>query len=227
MKLTYFGHSAFLLEVAGARLALDPWLSDNPHGRVDPATVRCDYVLCTHAHSDHICDAVPLARAHGATIVAPYELAEYFAGEGVKTLDPMPGGSIALPWGKIKMTPAVHSSCLDQDGGGFRFMGSPCGYLVCAAGRTLYHAGDTALFGDMALIGRHAPDVALLPIGDFYTMGPEDAVEALHLLRPKLAIPIHYNSNAKIRQDPHAFAALAARAGHTVRVMTPGETIEL
>lgn len=227
MRLTYFGHSAFLLEIGDVRLVFDPWLATNPHGAVDPAKVRCDYVLCSHAHSDHMADALPLARAHGATIVAPYELAEYFAAQGAKTIDLMPGGGIDLPWGRIKMTPAWHSSALELDHGENRSMGVAAGYVISAQGRTVYHAGDTALFGDMALIGRNAPDLAMIPIGDFYTMGPADAVEALNLLRPKLAVPIHFNSNAKIRQDPQAFAAAAARAGHTVRVLATGDTIDI
>src|SRR5262245_39541324 len=103
MRLTYFGHSAFLLEVPGARLALDPWLADNPHCRLDPAKLPCDYALCTHAHGDHSGDALNLARLHGATIVAPYELAAYFEQQGAKTIDLMPGGGVDLPWGRIQM----------------------------------------------------------------------------------------------------------------------------
>jgi L-ascorbate metabolism protein UlaG (beta-lactamase superfamily) len=227
MRLTYFGHAAFLLEIAGQRLVFDPLLRDNPHGSVKPATVPCDFILCTHAHSDHLGDALELARLHRAKIVAPYELAEHLAAQGAETTDLMPGGGVNLPWGRIQMTPAVHSSALELGQGVTQSMGVASGYVVRAEGRALYHAGDTALFTDMSLIGRHGLDVALLPIGDFYTMGPQDAVEALHLLRPRLAIPMHFNSNEKIRVDPHAFAAEAARAGHSARVMTAGESIDL
>jgi L-ascorbate metabolism protein UlaG (beta-lactamase superfamily) len=227
MRLTYFGHSAFLLEVKGARLALDPWLAENPHCRLDPAKLPCDYALCTHAHGDHCADALALARHHGATIVAPYELALHFEQQGAKVLDLMPGGGVDLPWGRIQMTPAIHGSALELPNGETRALGVPSGFLIRAGGRTLYHAGDTALFGDMALIGRHGIDVALVPIGDFYTMGPVDALEALNLLHPKLAVPIHYGTNEKIRVDPHAFAAQAATAGHMVRVMAAGEVFEV
>jgi L-ascorbate metabolism protein UlaG (beta-lactamase superfamily) len=227
MLLTYFGHSTFRLEVAGQRLVFDPFLRANPHGSVDPATVPCDYVLCSHAHEDHIADALNLAKMHGATIVAPYELANHFADLGAKTIDLMPGGGVNLPWGRIQMTPAVHSSALELPKGENRAMGLASGYVVRAAGKLLYHAGDTGLFGDMQLIGRHGLDVALIPIGDFYTMGPDDAVEALRLLRPKLAVPMHYNTFPPIRQDPQAFAAAAAKAGHAVRVMGAGEAISL
>jgi len=227
MRLTYFGHSAFLLEIAGQRLAFDPWLRANPHGPYDPAAVVCDYVLCTHAHDDHLGDALELSRRHGATIVAPYELAEHLAALGAKTIDLMPGGGVDLPWGRIDMTPAIHSSSLEFGDGKTQSMGVASGYVVHADRRTLYHAGDTALFGDMRFIGRFGLDVALVPIGDFYTMGPRDAVEALNFLRPKLAVPMHYNSNARVRVDPQAFAAAAGQAGHVVKVMAPRETVEL
>ncbi|MCX6952214.1 MAG: metal-dependent hydrolase [Verrucomicrobia bacterium] len=227
MRLTYFGHSCCLVEVAGARLVFDPYLSENPHGRVAPAAVPCDYVLCSHAHEDHTCDALDLARLHGATIVAPYELAEYFAGQGARTLDLMPGGGVDLPWGRIQMTPAIHSSALELPNGENRAMGVASGYLIRAGGRSLYHAGDTALFSDMGLIGRGGLDVALLPIGDRYTMGPADALTALDFLRPKVAVPIHYNTHDKILADPHAFAARAATAGHAVRVMAAGTRLDV
>jgi L-ascorbate metabolism protein UlaG (beta-lactamase superfamily) len=227
MRVTYFGHSCFLIEVPGARLVLDPLLSENPHGTVDPALVPCDYVLCSHAHEDHICDALTLARLHGATIVAPYELAEHFAAQGAATLDLMPGGGADFPWGRIQMTPAIHSSSLELPNGENRAMGVASGYLIRADNRSLYHAGDTALFGDMALIGRHGLDLALLPIGDRYTMGPADALEALQLLRPHLTVPMHYNTFAPIRTDPQAFATSAAAAGHAVRVLRAGDNLDL
>ncbi len=228
MRLTYFGHSAFLLEIAGTRLLLDPWLSKNPHGAVDPASVPCHFVLCTHAHDDHLGDALALARLHGATVVAPFELALHLEAQGAANpIDLIPGGGVTLPWGRIEMTPAWHSSSIELPNGENKPMGVASGYVIRAGGRAVYHAGDTALFGDMRLIGRHGLDVALLPIGDFYTMGPHDAVEALHLLRPRLAIPMHYNSNEKIRVDPNAFAAEAIRTGHPARVLSPGETIDL
>lgn len=226
MRLTYFGHSAFLVEIAGRRLAFDPFLSRNPHGAIDPAAVRCDYVFCSHAHEDHILNALDLARLHSATIVAPFELAEHFAAHGAKTIDLMPGGGVTLEWGRIEMTPAIHSSALELGNGRNQPMGVASGFVIRAAGKTFYHAGDTALFTDMRLIGRHGLDVALIPIGDFYTMGPADAVEALHLLRPRITVPMHFNTYEKIRQDPLVFAGAAAAAGHHVHVMRPGETAD-
>ncbi len=229
MRLTYFGHSCFLLEITGTRLVLDPYLTENPHGRVALASVPCDYILCTHAHGDHICDALALAQLHRATLVAPYELAEHFAADASRptTLDLMPGGGIDLPWGRIQMTPAIHSSAIELRRGQNLPMGVASGYLIRAGGQSLYHAGDTALFGDMSLIGRQGLDVALIPIGDFYTMGPTDALAALDLLRPRLAVPMHYNTTEKIRQDPHAFARSAAAAGHAVHVMSVSSTLDL
>lgn len=227
MKLTYFGHSAFLVEISGQRLAIDPWLRKNPHGSIEPASVACDYALVTHAHDDHLGDALELAQLHGAKIVAPYELAEYLTTKGAETIDLMPGGGVDLPWGRIEMTIAFHGSALELGNGECNYMGPPGGYVIRAENKSVYHAGDTALFGDMRLIGRHGLDVALIPIGDFYTMGPADAVEALHLLRPRVAIPMHYNSNARIQIDPNAFAEAAKHAGHNVHVMSPRESLVL
>jgi L-ascorbate metabolism protein UlaG (beta-lactamase superfamily) len=227
MNLTYFGHSCFLLETPAVRLVLDPYLRENPHGSVDPATVPCDFVLCSHAHDDHIADALNLSRLHGATLVAPYELANYFSQQGAKVLDLMPGGGVTLPWGRLQMTPAVHSSALELPNGETRAMGVAAGYVIRAENRSLYHAGDTALFSDMQLIARGGLDLALLPIGDFYTMGPDDAVEAVKLLRPRLTVPMHYNSNDRIKTDPHAFATAVTQAGYAARVLKAGERITL
>jgi len=227
MRLTYFGHSAFLLEISGQRIVYDPFLSRNPHGAVAAAAVPCDYVVCSHAHDDHISDALELSRLHGATLVAPFELAEHFAAQGAKTIDLMPGGGVTLPWGRIELTPAIHSSSLELGDGRNLAMGVASGSVIRAEGRAIYHAGDTALFSDMKLIGRRGLDVAMIPIGDFYTMGPTDAIEALDLLRPRLAVPMHYNTNDHIRQDPHAFAAAAKKAGHEVRVLAAGGLLEL
>ncbi|MBS0632382.1 MAG: metal-dependent hydrolase [Verrucomicrobia bacterium] len=228
MRLTSYGHSCFLVELPGARLVFDPYLLRNPAGSTPLTDLPCDYILCTHAHDDHIADALALAQLHRATLVAPFELAEHFANDPSRpnTIDLMPGGGIDLPWGRIQMTPAIHSSSLELPGGKNLSMGVASGYLVTAAGQSLYHAGDTALFSDMALIGRGSLDLALLPIGDRYTMGPADALSALDLLRPRLAVPMHYNTTPVIRQDPHAFATAAARLGHAVKVLGLRESLD-
>lgn len=226
MKLTWFGHACFLLETGSHRLLFDPWLNSNPLSPVRADEITCDFIFCSHAHDDHVADALEIARECRATIVAPFELAEYFTAQGAKTEDPMPGGSIALPFGRVKVTPALHSSAFELGSGRNLPMGNPVGFVVIAEGKSLYHAGDTGLFGDMKLIGRHGLDVALLPIGDCYTMGIDDAVDALDLLSPRLAVPMHFNTSEKIAADPRVFEAKAAARGHAVKILAPGESLD-
>lgn len=226
MKLTYFGHSCFLVETSKARLLLDPFLNDNPKSPVKTSQVQCDYVLVSHGHEDHSGDALEVAKRCNATLIANYEISEYFAAKGAKTHGMNPGGGFNFPFGRIKLTIAHHTSSVEA---GLHpvYLGVPCGLLISADGRNVYHAGDTALFLDMQLIGRAGLDVALIPIGDNFTMGPDDALTALEFLKPKVAVPIHYNTWPVIAQDGAAFAARAAQAGHTVRALAPGEVLEV
>lgn len=226
MRLTFYGHSCFLLETARARLLIDPGLGDVPGSSFAAGSISCDYILLSHGHEDHTCDALAIARRCGATLVANFEIAEYFAAQGARTHGLNPGGSFAFPFGRVKLTLAHHTSSAGPALNPV-YLGVACGILIQADSRTIYHAGDTALFLDLQLIGRVGLDVALVPIGDNFTMGPEDAVTALDFLKPKVAVPMHYNTWPIIAQDPHAFAARAAAAGHTVRVLTPGETMEI
>ena len=224
MRIRFLGHACFLVETAKARLIIDPFLDGNSQAAMKAVDVQCDYILLSHGHEDHTADALPIAQRCGATIIANFEIAEYFAAKGAKTHGMNPGGGFNFPFGRVKLTLAHHTSSLEA-GLHPLYMGAPCGILVQADGKTLYHAGDTALFLDMQLIGRVGLDVALVPIGDNYAMGPDDALTALDFLKPKLAVPMHYNTWPIIAQDPAAFAARAAQAGHTVRVMKPGESL--
>ena len=228
MRLTYYGHSCFLLETTKARLLLDPCLNrrENPLSPLAPEQVACDYLLVSHGHEDHSGDAFAIAQRCDATIIANFEIAEYFAAKGAKTHGMNPGGGASFPFGRVKLTLAHHTSSFNA-GLNPIYMGVACGILIQADGRTVYHAGDTGLFLDMQLIGRAGLDAALLPIGDTFTMGPDDALVALDFLQPKFAVPMHYDTWPAIAQDADAFAARAAQAGHRVQVMQPGATIEL
>jgi L-ascorbate metabolism protein UlaG (beta-lactamase superfamily) len=226
MRLTYFGHSCFLLETSMARLVLDPFFTDNPFAPGRAEDVRCDYVLCSHGHDDHICDALEISRRNDAPILANYEIAEFFAAQGARTHGLNPGGGFDFSFGRVKLTLAFHSSSYIEEGR-ITYLGEPCGLLITAEGKKIYHAGDTALFSDMQLIGRAGLDAALLPIGDNFTMGPADALDALDLLRPRLCVPIHYNTWPVIRQDAEKFAAAAAARGHKAIPLKSGETLAL
>jgi len=229
MKLTYLSHSCFTLETSTHRLIIDPFLSGNPLATVSPDEIECDYILLSHGHEDHFGDAIAIAKRTGATIIANFEIATYCAHRGAKAHPMQPGGAWRFPFGRVKMTIAHHSSGLGNEDGTATFLGNPAGLLITADGKTLYHAGDTALFLDMKLIGElDKIDAALLPIGDNFTMGPEDAARAVEFLNASLAIPMHYNTFDLIKVDPKRFVdAVKAGGTGTARVMSIGETIEV
>jgi L-ascorbate metabolism protein UlaG (beta-lactamase superfamily) len=226
MKITYLAHSCFLIETSKARLIIDPFLTGNPLAPVKATDLNVDYILCSHGHEDHTGDALGLSKRCGAPIIANYEIAEYFAAQGAQTHGMNPGGAFSFPFGRVKLTLAFHSSSVNA-GLNPVYLGNPCGLIIQADGKTIYHAGDTALFLDMQVIAKLGLDVALVPIGDNFTMGIEDAAAALDLLKPKVAVPMHYNTWPVIAVDPQRFVEAAARTDHTVEVLKPGESLTI
>lgn len=227
MLIKFLGHACCLMQFDGTQIIIDPYLKDNPQAAVSPDEVICDWVLVTHGHNDHLGDAVEIAKKNNATIITIPELARYCALNGVKTHGMYIGGKYNFGNFSVKLTLALHGSSTGTNP--IQYLGQPCGFLVFANGKTIYFAGDTGIFGDMELIGRlHPIDLAVLPIGDNYTMGPEDALEAVKLLKPKQVIPVHYNTWDIIRQNPEQFKAeVEAKTGVPVNVLLPGETFEL
>lgn len=225
-QLTWHGHSCFLLEHAGARIIIDPFLTGNPKAVIGTTDLPAlDAILVSHGHGDHLGDAIPLAQSHRATLIAPYELARYCLEQGAPVVHPMHiGGAHDFPFGTVKLVTAVHGGMVDGDEAG-RFTTHPCGFVVTMGGVRLYHTGDTALTLDMQLLEGRV-DVMCVAIGDNYTMGPDDAARAVGLVKPKTAIPMHYGTFPILVQDPQAFVA-AVGPGATTRVLQPGETITL
>lgn len=224
MKLTYLGHSGICIELASAQLLIDPFLTGNPVAVHRPEDFSPSHILLTHAHGDHVGDTEAIAKRCGAEVVSSFEIVTYLSARGLSGHGMNPGGSFQFPFGRVKFTPAWHSSSF-PDG---TYGGMPMGVIVEAEGKRLYHAGDTALFSDMALIGQKGLDVALLPIGDNFTMGPEDALEAVKLLNPKVVIPIHYNTFELIKQDPEVFkAAVEAQTSAQCVILKAGDAYGL
>lgn len=225
MRLTFLGHAAVRLEIGEHEVLVDPFLTGNPSASLSADDLAPDHVLLTHGHHDHIGDTVELAKAHGATVVASVEIAKWLAAQGVRdTVGINLGGGVDLPFGRVSLHPAWHSSGLPDGGYG----GMPAGVMIEADGARVYHAGDTALFSDLALIGRRGIDLALVPIGDHFTMGPGDAVEAVRLLAPGRVVPIHYDTFPPIRQDAQAFAArVEAETDARCLVLAPGDGVDL
>ena len=230
LEITWFGHSTFLIKTPGGkRLLFDPWLVNNP---ACPDALKkpphADLILASHGHGDHIEDLLACARATGAPVVAIYELCDWLERKGIKNTAPMnKGGSQEIAGLGVSMTDARHSSGF-ADGGQMEYMGEPCGFVIRLEDRrTIYYAGDTDLFGDMRLIGEiHRPEIAFLPIGDRFTMGPETAAMACNeFLELDLVIPIHWGTFPLLHGDPHAFVKMVKR-GRAV-VATPGEPMEV
>ncbi len=220
-ELTYYGHACFLLKTGQASILFDPYLKDNPFKVASAEEVTPDYILISHGHFDHTGDAFAIAKRTGATIISTAEIAHMASEAGCKAHAMHLGGKHDFPFGYVRITLAFHGAGVPG--------GHACGFVVNVSGITLYFAGDTALFGDMALIGKlEKLDYALLPIGDNFTMGPEDAVVAAEMLQARHVIPMHYNTWPLIAQDPQKFKrAVERKCPTTVHVLQPGETLPL
>ncbi len=230
MLIRYLGHAGVQITQNNSSLIIDPWITGNPLARTMLRSIKVRYVLLTHGHSDHIADAVKIAKRNNATVIAVYELAEYLRWKGVKVFPMNIGGSRKFPFGTVKLTQALHSSSvIKEKRKRIIYAGSAAGFLIRIGGKTIYHAGDTGLFGDMQkVIGdRNAIDLAFLPIGNVYTMGPRDALQAAKWTRAKLVVPIHYQTFPEIRQDVNQFIRLL-QANHIPGIaLRPGQTLSM
>ncbi|GLG00383.1 UPF0173 metal-dependent hydrolase YtkL [Alicyclobacillus hesperidum subsp. aegles] len=227
MKITYHGQSCFVIESGEHRLIIDPFLSGNEKAVIKPEDVKVSHVVLTHGHADHVLDAEAIARNNDATIIAANELAVYYARKGLKIHPLGIGGKADFPFGRVKVTLAFHGSGVETEQG-LVYVGPPVGYLLTIEGKTIYHAGDTGLFGDMKILGElNQIDLALLPIGDNFTMGPEDALIASEWLRAKTVIPMHYNTFPLIAQDGAQFVQDLKMRGIQGVELKIGETYEL
>ncbi len=228
LKLTFLGHSAFLIESDKGNLVIDPFLSNNPVAAAQANAIKADYVLLTHGHGDHLGDGLKIAKANNATIIAPNELAVYCQKKGYNAHPMHIGGAFNFPFGRVKLTIAHHGSGTDLGGDALTYMGNPCGFVITINGKNIYHAGDTGLFMDMQLIGKlNKLDVALLPIGDNFTMGIDDAVIAAEFLNPGLVVPMHYNTFDVIKVNPEDFKHKVEAKNINVLIMNPGDVTSL
>jgi L-ascorbate metabolism protein UlaG (beta-lactamase superfamily) len=225
-QITWYGHATLGLETGGYHVLVDPFFDGNPAASVSPKSVAADFILVSHGHGDHVGDTVEIAKRTGALVISNFEIAGWFEKQGLsRTHGQHLGGGHRHPFGYLKLTLALHGSALPDGSNG----GNPCGFLLTTNdGRKLYMAQDTGLFGDMKLIGEEELDLAVIPIGDNYTMGPEDALRAVKLLQPKTVIPIHYNTWELIAQDAQAWAERVQKETPAkVAVLKPGECFSL
>jgi len=220
-RVTWFGHASFKIEVADKIVLIDPWLDGNPYSPVKASEIgRADIVYVTHDHGDHLGDAVDICKRTNATFVSTFELGNYASENGVKDVVGLNiGGCAEVKGVKLYMVQAFHTCS----------RGAPTGVIVEAEGKRVYHAGDTGLFGDMKLIGQiYKPDLALLPIGGYYTMGALEAAEAVKLLKPKAVIPMHYMTFPVLAQSADEFVKKVKKKAPRVKVvvLNPGESCQ-
>lgn len=220
VKLTFLGHACFLVQAGAHTLILDPFLTNSRTAAMRAADVEATHMLISHAHGDHIGDAAPIAERCGCTVFCTPETGAMLHAPHARQENGQPGGRIQTEFGSVKFLPAEHGSGAPG--------GVACGFLIEIGGKRIYFAGDTGLMADMVLLAGEEIDAALLPIGDRYTMGPEDAVRAAEMIQPRLVIPMHYDTFPTIEQDPQAFRRLAEeKTGIPVAVLKPGEAIML
>ncbi len=219
---TWYGHATLGLQTGGSQLLIDPFFTGNPAASISAKQAQADYILITHGHGDHVGDTVEIARRCGATAICNAEISKWLETRGVKTHAQHIGGGFHYPFGYLKLTQALHGSALPDGSDG----GNPAGFLLTTlSGEKVYMAGDTGLFGDMALIGDEGVFLAVIPIGDNYTMGPDDALRAVKLLRPQHVVPIHFNTFPVIQQDADAWCArVSAETQTRVHRLKPGES---
>jgi len=225
IKITWLGHSCFTIDTGSHKLLIDPFIQGNPLSPVTPDTVEADYILVSHGHGDHLGDTVAIAERTGATVISNFEIQNWLVSKGLPKVHPQHiGGGFNYPWGRVKLTIAHHGSALPDGSYG----GNPCGFLLYLGEKKIYHACDTGLFYDMKLIGEEGIDLAILPIGDNFTMGPDDALRAVKLIEPKAVMPIHYNTFDIIAQDPKAWGArVESETSSRARILEPGDSISL
>jgi L-ascorbate metabolism protein UlaG (beta-lactamase superfamily) len=223
-EIEYLGHSAFAIRDAGKEVLIDPFLTDNPNAPASAAHVRPDLILVTHAHHDHLGDALELSKRFGCPVLSVSEVNDRLEENGAQVLAGNIGGEVRLPFCRVKIFPAVHTSSF-EDG---RYGGTPCSFLIYMGERAVFHAGDTALFSDLALVADDADiDAALLPVGGTYTMGIKDAKRAARLLRARLLVPMHYDTWPMIVVDRNELVSPAEGEGFTIKVLAPGERLLL
>ena len=228
MKFTYLGHAACYLETGSERFLFDPFLTGNPKASATADAVDPTYILLTHGHMDHLGDSVAISRRTGAPIITTFELSNWLEAQGAKVERLNHGGSQGFSFGRVGITIAFHSSSIIEDGGRPLYLGEPAGIILETEGKTIYHAGDTALFSDMRLIAEDSPiDLALLPVGDRFTMGPKQAKKAVEFLQPKHVVPIHWGTFPALTGNPHEFAELAKGTGAQIHVLRPGQSLDL
>lgn len=226
MKISYHGHAVVQIQTNGKKILIDPFITGNQLTDLTVKEVMPDVIILSHGHNDHVGDTVDLAKKNNALVIANAEISDFLSWQGVNTHAMHIGGAYQFEFGKVKLTQAFHGSSYTTEKNEIIYCGMPAGILFMNEGKTIYHAGDTALFSDMKLIGeRHPIDIAFLPIGDNFTMGPEDAAYAAKLLNAKTVVPIHFNTFPVIKQDPYQFIDMLDNKNG--KVLAPGEAIEI